>query len=277
MSHMSFAAMGTTVEVWGGDSRVRPWFETVEGTCSRFRSDSELSAINDTGPGAVRVSALMLEVVRAAARAREITHGLVDIAVEPALTAWGYDRTFEEVGDLPTEPAPVSAGQWRVQGSSLILAPDTRIDLGGVAKGWTCDRTVSSGMATVVSAGGDIRSADERTVVDVADPWGTIVARVVVGIGALATSSVTRRRWKAGSRPASHIIDPRTMSPVVSPVLSATVVAGSAVDAEAGAKAVLIHGADGLAWAEQQDWLSSAVIVWADGAVYATHGAELAA
>jgi FAD:protein FMN transferase len=277
MSHVSFAAMGTTVEVWGGDSRVQPWFETVEGVCSRFRPESELSAINETETGTLGVSALMLDVLQAAARASEITEGLVDIAVEPALTAWGYDRTFEEVGDLSTEPLQVATGQWRVQGSSLTLAPGTRIDLGGIAKGWTCDRAVVSGMATVVSAGGDIRSSDERTVVDVADPWGTIVARVVVGIGALATSSVTRRRWKAGSRPASHIIDPRTMSPVVSPVLSATVVAGSAVDAEAGAKAVLIHGADGLAWAEQQDWLRSAVIVWDDGAVYATHGAELAA
>ncbi len=277
MSHTSFVAMGTTVEVWGGDSRVRPWFETVEGICSRFRTDSELTAINGAGPGTVQVSALMLDVLRAAAKAREITAGFVDIAVEPALTAWGYDRTFEHVGGLSSEPAPIAAGRWRVDGSSLTLAPGTRLDLGGIAKGWTSDRAVEAGMATVVSAGGDLRSSDDRTVVDLADPWGTTIARVAVGVGALATSSVTRRRWKAGRLHANHIIDPRTMSPVVSPVLSATVVAESAVDAEAGAKAVLIHGADGLAWADEQDWVRSAVVVWDDGAVYATHGAEMAA
>jgi thiamine biosynthesis lipoprotein len=277
MSHARFAAMGTTVEAWDGDGRLRPWFETVEGICSRFRSDSELSAINEAAPGTVQVSALMLEVLRAAARAQELTAGFVDIAVEPAVAAWGYDRTFEDVGDLSTEPAPIAVGRWRVHGSSLTLAPGTRVDLGGIAKGWTCDRAVEAGMATVVSAGGDLRSADQRTVVDVADPWGTTVARVVVGVGALATSSVTRRRWKAGNHPATHIIDPRTMSPVVSPVLSASVVADSAVDAEAGAKAVLIHGSDGLAWAEEQGWLRSALVVWDDGAVYATHGTELAA
>ena len=277
MSHTRFAAMGTTVEVWSGDSRVRPWFETVEGICSRFRTDSELTAINETAPGTLQVSDLMLDVLRAAAKAHEITAGFVDIAVEPALTAWGYDRTFEDVGDLSNEPGPIAAGQWRVNGSSLTLAPGTRLDLGGIAKGWTCDRAVEAGMATVVSAGGDLRSSDERTLVDLADPWGTTIARVAVGVGALATSSMTRRRWKAGRLHANHIIDPRTMSPVVSPVLSATVVAESAVGAEAGAKAVLIHGADGLAWADEQDWVRSAVVVWDDGAVYATHGTEMAA
>jgi FAD:protein FMN transferase len=277
MTHQSFRAMGTMVEVWGGDGRVRSWFETVEGICSRFRTDSELSAINSGEPGTFQVSAVMLDVLRACARARDLTQGLVDVAVEPALTAWGYDRTFENVRDVAHAPESPERGKWHVHGGSLTLAPGTRIDLGGIAKGWTCDRAVETGMAAVVSAGGDIRSSDERTVVAVTDPWGVTVANVPVGIGALATSSVTMRRWKAGSRVANHIIDPRSMSPVVSPVLSSTVVAETAADAESGAKAVLIHGVDGLAWAESQGWLRSAVVVWDDGAVYATQGADLAA
>ena len=277
MTYESFRAMGTTVEVWGGDGRARSWFEKVEGICSRFRTDSELSAINAAGPGRLPISALMLDVLRAAARARELTRGLVDVAVEPALAAWGYDRTFEDVGDVAHAPESPQPGTWCIQGGSLTLAQGTRIDLGGIAKGWACDRAVETRMAAVVSAGGDIRSDDERTVVAVADPWSEVVANVLVGVGALATSSVTTRRWKAGDRVASHIIDPRSMSPVITPVLSATVVAETAADAEAGAKSVLIHGVDGLAWAEEQDWLRAAVVVWDDGAVYATRGAEVAA
>ncbi|HEU4894943.1 MAG TPA: FAD:protein FMN transferase [Acidimicrobiia bacterium] len=277
MTYQSFRAMGTTVEVWGGDSRVRSWFETVESTCSRFRADSELSLINAAGPGTFQVSALMLEVLRAGNRARVLTRGLVDFGVGTALTAWGYDRSFETVGDVPVTPEPPEPGYWHLQGERLTLGPGTRIDLGGIAKGWTCDRAVETGMASVVSAGGDLRSCDERTVAAVVDPWGVTVANVSVGVGAMATSSVAMRRWKAGSREASHVIDPRSMSPVASPVLSATVAAATAVEAEAGAKAVLIHGADGLVWAEAQEWLRSAVIIWDDGAVYATRGADLAA
>jgi thiamine biosynthesis lipoprotein len=130
-------------------------------------------------------------------------------------------------------------------------------------------------MAAVVSAGGDLRSADESTVASVEDPWGEIVAKVSVGVGAFATSSVGRRRWRVGSREVSHVIDPRTLEPVESPILSASVLAETAVDAEAGAKAVLLHGEAGLSWAEATGWVTAALVVWHDGSVYATKGLEL--
>ena len=67
------------------------------------------------------------------------------------------------------------------------------------------------------------------------------------------------------------------MAPAASPIFSATVTAATAVEAEAGAKAVLLHGESGLAWAEQQDWIDAALVVWHDGNVYATTGLEMAA
>ena len=73
----------------------------------------------------------------------------------------------------------------------------------------------------------------------------------------------------------SHVIDPRTLEPVESPVLSASVLAETAVDAEAGAKAVLLHGEEGLGWAESTEWITAALVVWHDGSVYATRGLEL--
>jgi thiamine biosynthesis lipoprotein len=132
-------------------------------------------------------------------------------------------------------------------------------------------------MAGVVSAGGDLRSVDPGTTVSVIDPWGATAVRIRLGAGGLATSSTTRRRWKAGSREVSHLIDPRSMEPVTTPILSATVVAASAADAEVGAKTVLLRGEDGLAWAAEADWIDAAVVVWHDGSVYATPGIEVAA
>ena len=69
-------------------------------------------------------------------------------------------------------------------------------------------------------------------------------------------------------REAHHIIDPRTMRPAITPVVSASVITETAAEAEAGAKAVLILGADGLKWADSQPWIRQAVVVWHDGSVY---------
>jgi thiamine biosynthesis lipoprotein len=216
-------------------------------------------------------------VIRAADFARTLTGGLVDVGIGSAVSGWGYDRTFDEVVALDTLPGHLARPDWTLEDGVLFLSEATTLDLGGVAKGWTCDRAVEDGMCVVASAGGDMRSGHSDTTVTVLDPWDSVAAHIRLGVGALATSSVARRRWKAGGREVSHLIDPRTMEPVDTPVLSATVLAGTAVEAEAGAKSVLLLGEDGLAWADDQPWIRATLIVWHDGSVYATRGLKLAA
>jgi thiamine biosynthesis lipoprotein len=283
MMQASFRAMGTTVEAWfAGTADVTPiaaWFEEVEGKCSRFRPDSELSQINSLQASRTQVSGMMWEVLTEADRARSLTGGLVDVGVGSAVAGWGYDRTFAEVVDTELPGGVFETPRWSLHPPARALARSvgTTLDLGGIAKGWACDRAVELGLADVVSAGGDIRSADPGTIATILDQHGCVATRVRLGMGALATSSVMRRRWRAGDRQVSHLVDPRTMEPVETPVLSSTVIARSAVDAEIGAKAVLILGADGLAWADSRDWIHSAIVLWHDGSIYATSGTEVAA
>lgn len=281
MIHFTFDAMGTVIEVWGSEdqrAQVEAWFELVESTASRFRPESELSAING-GPGGTStlLSEVLADALHAADRARQITSGLVDIGVGGAVDAWGYNRTFREVSDLEQAPDPVRAGDWEIRGRHLWRSPGLRLDLGGIAKGWTCDQAVERELATVVSAGGDLRSADPETVASVTDDDGNVVVKVHVGNGALASSSIGKRRWRVAGSEVSHIIDPRTMRPVHTPVRGATVQAGTAVDAEAGAKAVLLLGEDGLAWASRQTWIDAALVIWDDGSIYGTPGLKVAA
>jgi len=280
VTQFQFPAMGTQIEVWSdanNDEQVREWFEGVEQVCSRFRSESEVSRLN-RDPSPVRdIDGILNEVIQAGSRAFELTEGLVDIGLGSTVKAWGYDRSFETISDLAHAPETSVRGSWRLEGKLLHRTPGVSLDLGGIAKGWASDRAVEDGMAAVVSAGGDLRSVHPDTAASVVDPAGDVVARVHVGRGALATSSIGRRRWRVGDTEVSHLIDPRTMEPVNTPVISATVLADSAVDAEAGAKAVLLLGADGLAWAAEQIWMFAALVIWRDGSVFATPGLEVAA
>lgn len=279
MRHITFDAMGTLVEAWveADGTGVVEWFEEVEEVCSRFRPTSELSSINARAPGATSVSPMMAEVLDCASHLRELTSGLVDIGVGGVLTSWGYDRTFPEVISLTDSPAEGHQVSWTFGDGAVRLGSGTTLDLGGVAKGWACDQAVARGLAVVVSAGGDMRSNDTATVASIIDPWGDVVAKVHIGRRGLATSSIARRRWEVGSREVSHIIDPSTMEPVETPILSATAVARSAVEAEAAAKAILLQGVDGLVWADECPWVHGSVVIWNDGSVYGTHDVELVA
>ena len=277
----SFQAMGTTVQVTVRQdddiAATRALFEDIEECCSRFRSSSELSQINSSQATNIALTECMADVLEIAADMRARTDGLVDAGLGAVVSGWGYDRSFDEIGDITTPILLAPKPAWSVTNGTLHRSWRTRLDLGGIAKGWACDRAIDEGRALIVNVGGDVRSASPEAVINVMDPWGHCVASVPLGVGALATSSTARRRWNVPGGDAHHLIDPRTMAPSVSPIVSATVVASTAVKAEAGAKAMLLHGVDGLAWASSRPWISGALSVWSDGSVYATNDMELQA
>ena len=278
MNRVEFGAMGTRVTAVGQRvERVARVFADAEAVFSRFDTSSELSALNADWRYEVEVSPQLATCLRAAADLRRRTGGLIDPAVGGTLIDWGYDRTFAEVADRSCVTPVRPVGRWSITGNVVHRAPGTRLDLGGIAKGWTADQAVESGLADMVSAGGDVRSNLDEASAVIEDPWGHIAARVRLGRGGLATSSSTRRRWKVGDVDANHIIDPRRLGPAVSPIFSATATAATATAAEAGAKAVFLHGEHGLVWAEKQEWINAALVVWHDGSVYATTGWEMAA
>jgi len=277
---MAFRAMGTQVEVFepgdGTGEAARAQFEAVEAACTRFRADSDLSLVNGDIRERVVMPHLLSRVVGAAAEMRTRTGGLVDAAVGGAVAEWGYASSYESVTDLAEAPRCREMPRWEVRGRTVVRPPGTVLDLGGIAKGWTADRVVESRDAKVVSAGGDVRSAHRDTIVDVVGGDGKGAVRVRLGVGALATSSTLRRTWNVAGTRVHHLIDPRVGSPAATPVTTASAICSTAVEAEAAAKAVVLLGADGLAWADRQSWIRAALVVWDDGSVYATSGLEAA-
>ncbi|TFH31794.1 MAG: FAD:protein FMN transferase, partial [Anaerolineales bacterium] len=146
---------------------------------------------------------------------------------------------------------------------SICLPAGTRLDLGGIAKGWAADRAlerlVELGPA-LVDAGGDIalspRSAlDACWPVAVTDPHHPqdTIALLALHAGAVATSGREIHRWQQGDHMRHHIIDPRTGEPAGSDVLTATVIAPTAVEAEMAAKcALILGGQQGLTWLDER-------------------------
>ncbi|MBZ0152192.1 MAG: FAD:protein FMN transferase, partial [Planctomycetes bacterium] len=132
-----------------------------------------------------------------------------------------------------------------------------------IVKGWAADRTaarLAGHTAALIDADGDIAVTGPRAD---GSPWPITIASPRPGdppfgvlplySGGIATCAPDRRRWQQGERSQHHIIDPRTGAPAANDVHSATVVAPSASEAEAAAKAVVLLGSvEGLAWLERQ-------------------------
>jgi thiamine biosynthesis lipoprotein len=251
MLRRTFAAMGTEVELLldaacderseGALVRAEEEFERLEQVMSRFRDDSELSRLNRDG--VVEASPDLARVVRHALAPRESTGGVFDPTIHDALVAAGYDRTFLELradASWSVVREHRCGGSVSVDGSTIRLAPGTRLDLGGIGKGYAVDR-VADQLAIagpcLVNAGGDLTVRGGAWPVGICEGLTVELTR-----GAIATSGRDRRRWSRGGAQQHHLIDPFTGRPAETPLLRVTVVAGSAVEAEVLAKLAFLGG-----------------------------------
>jgi thiamine biosynthesis lipoprotein len=264
----SFRAMGTEVSLIadpGADpavfvvafAKVASIFAREESRFSRFRDGSELTRVNRSAGGWAEVSAPFAAVVRLALDGARETDGLFDPTVLGALEAAGYDRDFRaiELRDGTTSGMPVPCGRWRdieITGDRVRLPDDVGIDFGGLVKGWTADLAAEAAVAAglgwaMVNAGGDLRLAGDvqPTQIGIEEPSDPEEVCCVVSIdgGALATTSVTRRRWGPELH---HLIDPRIGLPARTPVVQATVWAPTCAAAEIASKRAALQGISAL-------------------------------
>jgi thiamine biosynthesis lipoprotein len=239
--------------------RVQQIFNEVEKALSRFSPDSELSGLNRAAGVPFKASQLLFTVVTSAKEAAYFSGGIYDPTILPYLLAAGYDRSFEKLSDAPDGPVYQlnSRFTWRdivldAEKSTITLPPGAGLDLGGIAKGWTVDR-VSEGLKQLsgfaVNAGGDIFAGGKRAdgslwsvgVVDPIHPESNLTVLELTN-RAVCTSSTTKHNWRHNGIYGHHLIDPRSGKPSVSSIISATVIAESAVTAEIIAKTALIIG-----------------------------------
>jgi FAD:protein FMN transferase len=265
----------------------------VDRACSRFRPDSELSALNGSGGAVVSVSELFAQLLEAALRAARLTDGDVDPTCGQALAEIGYDRDFALLRAAAPQPPlarrlarPVPG--WRcvqLDGERRLaqLTNGAQLDLGATAKAWAADRcadliAATTGSGALVSLGGDIAVVGPPP----ADGWRVRVTddhaagpdapgqTVTIRSGGLATSSTTVRAWAVGGTRMHHIVNPATGLPAVSCWRTASVAAGSCVDANTASTAAIIRGAGATTWLQQAGLPSR--LVRADGTVETTAG-----
>ncbi len=281
-----FRAMGTEIEllVEAEDASqalaaAEAEFHRLERRLSRFREDSELSRLNRDGSLAAGPD--LCRVVALALAAHERTGGRFDVRVHDALVAAGYDRSFEllpaETDVSPSLPmAGGRAGQGpgvHVEDAQIRLDEGVRLDLGGIGKGYACERAaeiLATAGPCLVNAGGDIATRAGAWTVSIETRHEPLTLELS-GSCALATSGRDLRRWRRGGRELHHLIDPATGLPSASDLLRVTAVAGDAVDAEVMAKALFLAGAEA-AREEADRYEIPALLVTADGRTILTGG-----
>ena len=245
----------------------------IDVAASRFRPDSELSLLNARPDQVIKVSPLLARAISAALRGAELTNGAVDPTVGSAVRLSGYDSDF---GSIARDGAAMELVAHRVPGwrairfseatRTIVIPRGVELDLGATGKALAADlaaeaaANIVSGGGVLVSLGGDIAVAGEAP----ADGWSIQASddsaaaisdseeTISIASGGVATSGTTVRRWVRGGVVLHHIIDPATGMPVRSMWRTATVAAGTCVDANIASTAAIVMGEHAIGWLRTQ-------------------------
>ncbi len=232
-------------------------FDAVDIALSRFRSDSELTRLNElAGSGRVIPVSRRLRIALAVVhRAGRLTGGRFDARVLEALERMG--ERGAPIVFTTAAPDLVAAPDPSARRAHIPAAP---LDMGGIGKGLALRWAAAAAVARLpdragllLEAGGDVVHGGVPPaggwLVGIEDPaampgaGAAPVAVVALRDGAVATSSIAVRRWVApDGRPVHHLVEPRTGEPARTGLIAVTVAAPDPAWAEVWTKALFLAG-----------------------------------
>jgi FAD:protein FMN transferase len=201
-------------------------FDRIEAAMSTYRADSEISGLNaHAAERPVPASAELFGLLQRSIEVSKITHGAFDITFDSLGFLYDYRERLKPTEGQIKELLP------KINYRHLILdpagrtvqfsVPGTRINLGGIAKGYSVERVIgmlrTAGVTNALAtAGGDTRLLGDRRgqpwIVGIRNPddasgW---VTRLALQDEAISTSGDYERFFIENGVRYHHILNPRT-------------------------------------------------------------------
>ena len=232
---------------------------------STYVNDSQLSVLNRQVPGVpMTVAKEVIDVLFTAGEVFRQSGGAFDITVKPLVDLWGFGDPAVAQGIPAPEMIELALSQTGMRNvfvntehGTVMKGHDLSIDLSAIAKGFAVDdisRLLESRKITdyLVEIGGEVRIRGSRPG---GQPWQVAIEAPVPGQAtpfqalqtgnrplAIAASGNYRNFFMHEGIRYSHTIDPDTGWPVSHNLASVTVIAESAMLADAWATALAVLG-----------------------------------
>lgn len=260
---------------------------------SAWEPASDLSRFNRAAPGTWQPWPRDLyRVVEHAVALAAITHGAYDPTIAPLVDLWGFGAEGAPRTEPPDSEAIARAREtigWQrlhldPAGRRALQPGGLRLDVNSLAPGYAVD-TIASILheqnvdSFLIELGGEMRAAGRKAD---GSPWRVAVEHPGLPVGAdfdtivalhdnaIGTSGDYRSGFVHEGRHFSHTLDPRTGAPVTHALSAVSVIAASAMEADAWAAALMVLGPDeGRALAESQQL--AAVFTWRSEAGHVRH------
>ncbi len=263
-----FVALGTFVEITSPRDDVfddiNIILSSTEHLFNNYDLNSEVSRVNSfAGIKPVVVSPQMLDAIDLALVYYQLTDGIFDVCLGKPILLWKEFITKRNKKYIPEDSQLDIFKNLEVlsqlvidreKSTLFIRNKDIQLDFGGMAKGYVVDllaeKLIRKGLESfLINAGGDIYAyglyKDKKWQVGIKNPANPGVSDIIeISDKAIATSGGYEQFFDLEGQRYSHIIDPRTLKPVINNVLSVTVISDSCLVSDIFATTFFIMGPD---------------------------------
>ena len=282
-----------TYQAPGSDSvNYQPEIDTLlhrfDLSLSTYVPHSVISRVNRNEPHVV--DTLFREVFREAERMYELTGGAFDITVGPLIDAWGFgpgERLDPDSAMIDSLLQFVGMDKVTLEENRIKKAhPNVRLDVNAIAQGYAVDVVTrfldEKGVSDyMVEIGGEIRTRGRN---DRGVPWrigidkpafgnqipGRELQRIVAfSDRSLASSGNYRKYYETDGKKIVHTVDPRSGYTRMTRLLSATIITGQCMTADAIATSCMVLGVNkGRELVESMDDVEAYFIYSDDSGLY---------
>lgn len=292
----AFFTMGTivTISAYGEDearvhhavAKAFHAIQEVDDLMSVYKEDSEVSMLNAAaGQEMIRVHTSIIRILSYAKSFSSFTSGSFDITIEPLMQLWGFRNQTKVLSRIPTDreirQTLDTIGSQNIfidekENRVGFLHPNSRIDLGGIAVGYSVDRAVNvlhdEGIESAfINHSGDafaLGSPPDSDGWNIAIPHpqnpDDVIESFTLRDKAVSTSGNYHSYTECQSKRFGHILDPHRGIPGEG-MLSATIIADSSIEADALATGLFCMGKEKLEEAMRHLPGTDVFSVYADG------------
>lgn len=287
-----------TITLYNGKNREKILDECMdlcrqyENTLSKTRSASEIYQINHRPPGtkSMAVSPFTAEVLGKGLYYSELSHGAFDLTIEPLSSLWDFKQ------DPPRIPAAAQIEQaaakvdyrklYLWQNELFFQSDESRVDLGGIAKGYMADRIKAylkqQGVTSaVINLGGNVLCVGAKPdgtpfLVGLQKPFGKAsetASVLAVKDMSVVSSGIYERYFEQDGIHYHHLLNPKSGYPYDHSLAAVTILSPQSVDGDGLSTVCFSLGlAEGMELIEDMPGIY-AFFFTRDGQIHASRGA----
>lgn len=243
------------IDAWGTEPSI---LEECLELCAEYENKfsntiatSEISQINHASGTPVTVSDDTIELLQKGIAYGELTNGKFDITISSVSDLWNFTDNPDKL--IPNEEViqealtHVNYKNIQIEGNTVTLTdPDTKIDLGGIAKGYIADKlkkflTESGVEHALINLGGNSLAVGSKYdgssfrigIQKPFDQQGSAISVLEIRDQSVVSSGIYERYFEKDEMIYHHILDTNTGYPIRNNLLQVTIVSDISVDGDA--------------------------------------------